>query len=167
MREVAHRFLLSFSYGLGGTLFVTALNDCGNTLGVGSVEGNINKKVWLHLVYFVTAVFLTLRWSVSVYSAEVRETYLQVPLDITEEWDITYRRDYEQEHRASEDEDGEEGRDRESGCNQVVPCEIFLEIIPRRLLIFSRQIDGKQSQGIDDLTRTIRENQTLPTYSRV
>jgi len=102
-----------------------------------------------------------------VYSAEVRETYLQVPLDITEEWDIAYRRDYEQEKGASEDEDGEEGRDREGGCNQVVPCEIFLEIIPRRLVISSRQIDGKQSQGIDDLTRTVGENQTLPTYSRV
>jgi len=97
----------------------------------------------------------------------VRETYLQVPFDITEEWDIAYRRDYEQEKGASEDEDGKEGRDRESGCNQVVPCEILLEIIPRRILIFSRQIDGKQSQGIDDLTRTIGENQPLPTYSRV
>ena len=97
----------------------------------------------------------------------MRETYLQIPLDITEEWDIAYRRDYEQEKGASEDEDGEESRDRESGCNQVVPCEIFLEIKPRRRIIFFRQIDGKQSQGIDDLTRTIGKKQTLPTYSRV
>ena len=97
----------------------------------------------------------------------MRETYLQVPLNIAEKGDIAYRRDYEQEKGASEDEDSEEGRDRESGCNQVVPYEIFLDIIPRGAVIFSRQIDGKQSQGIDDLTRTISEKQTLPTCSSV
>jgi len=44
MREVAHRFLLGFGYGLGGTLFVTALNDFGNTLGQDQLKVTLTRK---------------------------------------------------------------------------------------------------------------------------
>ena len=95
------------------------------------------------------------------------ETYFQVTLDITEEWNIAYSRDDEQKKGASKDEDSEEGGDGESGRDQVIPSEIFLQIVPRRLIVLSRQIDGKQRQSIDNLTRTIGEKQTLPAYNRV
>ena len=71
------------------------------------------------------------------------ETYLQVTLDITEEGDIAYSRNYEQKKGASEDDDSEEGRDGESACDYIVRREIFLEVVPRRIVVFSRQIDSK------------------------
>jgi hypothetical protein len=95
-----------------------------------------------------------------------QKSHLQVPLDITEEGDIAYSRNNEQEKGARKYDDSEEGRDCERGCNQIIPCKIFLEVVPRSPVVLSRQIDGKQGQGVDDLTRTISEKQTLPTYSR-
>jgi len=100
------------------------------------------------LVDFVTAIFL------------------EVSLDITEERDVAYSRGYEKEKGTGKDEDGKEGRDRESGCDHIVPREIFLQVVPRRLVILLCQIDGKQSQSIDNLTRAISEEQTLPTFER-
>jgi hypothetical protein len=95
-----------------------------------------------------------------------QKPHLQVPLDITEEGDVAYSRNREQEKGACEYNDSEEGRHCESGCDQIIPCEIFLEVVPRSLVVLPRQIDGKQGQGIDDLTRTISEKQTLPAYSK-
>lgn len=95
-----------------------------------------------------------------------QKPHLQVSLDITEEGYIAYSRNYEQEKGACEYDDGEHGRDCKSGCSQIIPCEIFLEVVPRSPVIAFRQIDGKQGQGIDDLARTIGEKQTLPTYSK-
>jgi hypothetical protein len=88
---------------------------------------------------------------------------LQITLNVAKEWDIAYTRDDEQEHGAGEDDDGEEGRDCESSCDQIIPCEVFPEVVPRRPVISFRQVNGKQSQGVDDLTRTIGKEKTLPT----
>ena len=95
-----------------------------------------------------------------------QKPHLQVSLNVAEEGNIAYSRNYEQEKGACEYEDSEEGRDCKSGCDQIIPCEVFLEVVPRSLIILSRQIDGKQGQGIDNLTRAISEKQTLPTCSR-
>jgi hypothetical protein len=122
--------------------------------------------VRLHLINLVTAIFLAKKCQRKPSRDDRLRAHLQIPLDITEEWDVAYTRNYEQEKGAGEDEDGEEGRDCECGCDQIVPNEIFLEVVPRCTVLF-RQIDGKQSQGVDNLTRTISEKQTLPTYSRV
>ncbi len=89
--------------------------------------------------------------------------HLQVPLDITKEGDVAYSRNYEQEKGAREYEDSEESRDCESGCDQVIPRKILLKVIPRSLVILFRQIDGIESQGINELTGAISEKQTLPT----
>jgi len=93
------------------------------------------------------------------------KTHLQVPLDITEEGYVAYSCDSEQEKGAGEYDDSKEGRDCETGCDQVILRKILLEVIPRGV-IPSRQIDGIEGQGIDDLTGAIGEKQTLPTYSR-
>jgi len=92
----------------------------------------------------------------------VAAVFLQVPLDITEEGDVAYGRNYEQEKGAREYDDSEESGDCESGCDQVIPRKILLKVIPSSLIL-SRQIDGIESQAIDDLTGSISEKQTLPT----
>jgi len=64
-----------------------------------------------------------------------QRSYLEVSLDITEERDVAYSRGDEEEKGTGKDEDGKEGRDCESGRNHIVPREIFLEVVPRRLVI--------------------------------
>jgi hypothetical protein len=44
MREVAHRFLLGLGYSLGGTLFVTAPNDFGNTLEKDELKSTLTRR---------------------------------------------------------------------------------------------------------------------------
>lgn len=73
----------------------------------------------------------------------MKETYLQVTLDITQKRDVAYSRNYEQKEGASKDDDREESRDGESGRDQIVSLEVFLEVVPRRPVVFSRQIDSK------------------------
>jgi len=83
---------------------------------------------------------------------------LQVALDITKERDIAYGSDYEQEKGSSKDEDGEESRDCECSRDEIVPYEVLLEVEPRRRVdILFRQIDCIQSQGVDNLTRSVSE----------
>jgi hypothetical protein len=91
-----------------------------------------------------------------------RTLHLQVALDITEERDVTYTRNREQEKGASKDEDSEESRNCEGGGDQTISYEVLLEVVERRLVILFRQVDGKQSQGINDLTRTISKKQPFP-----
>ena len=93
-----------------------------------------------------------------------KESNLQISFDVAKEWDIAYTRDDEQEHGTGEDEDGEEGRYREGGRDQIIPYEVFPEVVPRSPVIFLRQVNGKQGQGVDDLTWTISEEETLPTW---
>jgi hypothetical protein len=50
---------------------------------------------------------------------------------MTEERDVAYARDNEQEKGASKDEDGKEGRNCEGGGDQTVPYEVLLEVVPR------------------------------------
>jgi hypothetical protein len=155
MGEVAHCFLLRLGDSLGCALFVAALDNFGDTLKKNEIKTTVTRISASPCQPCGSNIPKT---QLSADTTRTGRTlHLQVALDITEERDVTYTRNREQEKGASKDEDSEEGRNCEGGGDQTVSSEVLLDVVERRLVILFRQVDGKQSQGINDLTRTFSE----------
>lgn len=164
MGKIAHCFLLRVGDGLGCALFVATLNNFGDTLKKDEIKMTVTRR---SASPYQLCGSNTPKTQLSAHATRTRRTqHLQIALDITEERDITYTSNREQEKGASKDEDSEEGRNCEGGGDQTVSSEILLDVVERRLVILFCQVDGKQCQGINDLTRTFSEKQPFPAYSK-
>lgn len=84
-------------------------------------------------------------------------------MDVTEKRDVTYASDYEEQERTTKDQDSEQSGDGEGGSDERIVREILPHIVPVAIVLLGK-VDGVESKGVDDLTGTICEQQSLPTW---
>ena len=129
MGEVAHCFFLGQGHGFGSARLVSPFDDFGDTLRRNEMKITMMRRSASPCQLCGSNIPKT---SLSAHAARrCKRLHLQVAFDITEERDVAYTRDYEQEKGASEDEDSEEGGDCECGGDQTVPYEVLLQVVPR------------------------------------
>ena len=93
-------------------------------------------------------------------------TYLEVTLDVHQKRNIANARNDEQEQGAGKHQACEGGGDDKTGCDKIVTLKVFVQVPPWGLIASGfRQVKGVERQSVDDLTRTVGQEKTLPTYT--
>ncbi len=86
----------------------------------------------------------------------------QVTLDVAEQRDVANTGDNQQQRGTGENEDSECRGDRKTCRDKIIAGEVLSDVPPRALVAF-RKVERVERKGVDDLTRAIGENKTLPT----
>ncbi len=86
---------------------------------------------------------------------------LQVTLNVTEQRDVANASDDQQKRGTGENKDSERRGDCKTCRDEIVAGEVLSNVPPRTLVTF-RKVERVERKGIDDLTRAIGENKTLP-----
>ena len=79
-----------------------------------------------------------------------------------QERDIADTSNNEQEKRTGANSDGEERSDSEGARRQTASLEVLCDVVPGTRILLFDEPNGVQGEGVDGLTWTIGQQQTLP-----
>lgn len=80
---------------------------------------------------------------------------------MAEQRNVANTGDNQQQRGTGENEDSERRGDSKTCRDEIVAGEVLSNVPPRTLVTF-REVERVEREGVDDLTRTIGENKTLP-----
>jgi len=93
----------------------------------------------------------------------VAAVLLKVPSDVAQERDIKKGGRNQKQEGTSKDEDSEKCRECEGRGNDIISPEVFGDVVPFTIVALLGLVNSIQGQGVDGLTRSIGQKNTLPT----
>jgi hypothetical protein len=93
----------------------------------------------------------------------VAAVLLEVTLDVAQERNIKEGGRNQEQEGASEDEDSEKRGERKSRGDDSVAPEVLGNVVPFTLVTLLGLVNSIQGQGVDRLTGSVGQKDTLPT----